>query len=145
MEANFKNDLNTLMFKHAEGNNCSHAMVLIDPNDQYVALSESKREDDENPLVLYFEHPHRMHLINFNFKFPVDVILVNEEGLVTNTFSEPFRDSTASYIRGFSSLQMVILCPEHFISLHKVIKMETRVELFAHQVVTYDEAQKIGS
>ena len=129
METKFVEKPETLMFKNPDGLNGATANVLTSKIKQFEALTNCKADDFYTPMVLLFDQPWLMQLVNFNFKFPVDVILVDEEGIVRNAFTEPFRDSSASYIRGFSSVKMAILCPENFIVKYQIAKNETTIEL----------------
>jgi hypothetical protein len=129
MQTNFVNGWNTFVFKNELELGSSIAKVVTSQKDQFQSLTETTVEEFRIPMVLYFENPFRQHMINFNFKFPVDVIIVDEKGIVSYAFTEPFRDTNASYIRGFCSVQMVILCPENFITKNEIVSKVTVIQL----------------
>jgi len=134
MRTNFVEEKNTLMFKNPDGIQGSTAHIITSKIKQFEALTNCKPEEFFYPSVLLFDQPWLLHLVNFNFEFPVDVILVDDVGIAINTFTEPFRKSSASYIRGFSSVKMVILCPKGFIMDYKIAKNETIIELTTHEI-----------
>jgi hypothetical protein len=126
---NFFTKMDTLVFKNGVDLNRTMAVMATTKMEHFAALTDWLYEDFTEPLVLHFAQPWLQHLVNFNFNFPVDVILVNEDGSVGQIFTEPVNVSSGSYIRGFSSLKMVILCPEHFIAKNGILKTTTLVDL----------------
>lgn len=133
MLTNFNEEVNTLLFRNSNGLQGSRANLITSKSAQFEALTNFSVGDFSMPMVLLYNEPWSMHLVNFNFKFPVDVLLVDERGVVRNAFTESFRDSTASYIRGFTSVKMVILCPKDYINKKQIIKNETIIELTSYE------------
>lgn len=141
METKFVEKPETLMFKNPDGLKGETAKVVSSRIEQFEALTNWKADHFDRPMVLLFDQPWLLHLVNFNFKFPVDVILVDEEGIVRNAFTEPFRNSGASYIRGFSSVKMVILCQKNDISKYKIVKNVTIIELTTSEIFNNHRAE----
>lgn len=106
-----------------------HTEVAKSKIELFQSLNYREKKEDFNPLTLVFENPNMSYQVSFNYQFDIDVIHVDHQGVVVKTYSEQANLSKSQYVKLFSGLQMVIICPQGFVEDNNIITQFMFAEL----------------
>lgn len=95
----------------------------------FQSLNFRNEKDFKIPLVLKIENANIQSFVLTNYFFPVEHICIDEDNIVSKTFTQFVSKTTAPFVQSFSGFKFIILSTVGFIKKYKIKEKETTISL----------------